>query len=322
MGTGEVGSGRAQRPERTRDRESQRPRAEGHNLEGDVSSGAGSTASEVELALPGSRQVLLRSAALSSGRGLGGIESAHILHLQRTYGNRQVSRMIEDARGGGHHGQAGAAHRQVARAAMPTAVQRYPVGASPNADCQTVVSWLDSHSPYKPEWARTQVRFNRSGSIVVSGTAPNFRATFKNPGVTVSKKVDMPQWQPANPAMRQAWDKMWANLRTHETRHEEIANRWKTTLLDRLKALDLEVTANNQAEAQKEANRLVEDEWTSWIAEHQADQDDIDPFTAELVCPNEEEEQSTEGESGEQSAEGEGGLMLSDLWSTVKSWFS
>ena len=111
--------------------------------------------------------------------------------------------------------------------------------------------------------------------------------------------------------MRKAWNSMWAELRAHEAKHEAIANRWRGTLRERLAALNLEVTADNRDEAAKETKRLANVEWTTWIAEHQAEQNKIDPFIATLVCPDEK-----------QSTEGEGGSILGKWWTKIKSWFS
>jgi hypothetical protein len=78
--------------------------------------------------------------------------------------------------------------------------------------------------------------------------------------------------------MSRAWSAMWADLRRHESRHEDIADAWKATLLDRLTSLSLPIA--HQADGPAAVRRA----WQGWLAEHQAEQTAIDPFTAILDC--------------------------------------
>jgi len=191
-----------------------------------------------------------------------------VLALQRTIGNRQVTRLLAQP------------------ASSPTTIQRYPVRAPRTASCDQVIAWLNRNSPYRPMWAKTTATFNWRGGITVSGSAPDFRLSISDPDVTMrGPTVDMPQWNPSDPAMQTAWQEMHGDLRTHEGEHEQIANDWHTTLRERLAALDLPVTARSEAAVRRQASRLVNAEWNAWIGEYQAAQRAIDPYTAILNCP-------------------------------------
>lgn len=182
-------------------------------------------------------------------------------------------------------------------------VQRWAV-ALPRAtsDCARVVSYLDANSPYRTTsgWARTHVRFSWSGDPSYTTSDGTTTATVANPRVTMSVRVDMPQWSPTAPAMSSAWTAMTGTLRAHEAEHERIAGDWDARLTARLGALS--VTVPNRSLAA--FNAAVQAEWNTWLAEHQADQDAIDPFTAVLDCSAEtgqtEEEAQPEapGEAG------------------------
>lgn len=185
-----------------------------------------------------------------------------LLRLQRSAGNASVQRLVNG---------------------LP--VQRYAVGVRRSASCEQVLTWLNSQNPHRPAWAKTTARFTRTGRIVVTGTAPDFEVSISSPDVTVRKSVDMPQWNPSDPAMASTWSAMYSTLRTHEAEHEAIADQWKSTLLQRLTDLSLSVTAPNRAVAQQRASAAVQAEWQGWLGEHQTEQNGIDPFTAVLDCP-------------------------------------
>ncbi|HEY6058491.1 MAG TPA: DUF922 domain-containing protein, partial [Candidatus Limnocylindrales bacterium] len=183
--------------------------------------------------------------------------------LQRRFGNAVVSRLldpVDDPR---------------------PAIQRYAVNVpTGTTDCAVVVNWLNAHSPYIRDsgWAKTSVSFGWSGDYSYSGTAPDITVTISNPGVSLTKSVDMPTWSPTAASMRAAWNAMWADLRAHESRHEAIAVQWKASLLERLTNLSLTVGSRAAGPS------AVTAEWRGWIREHQSDQSAIDPFTALLDC--------------------------------------
>ena len=203
--------------------------------------------------------------------------------LQRRHGNAAVQRLLAPT------------------AALP--VQRWAVGLpAATTDCGQVVSYLDANSPHRASsgWAKTRVRFNWGGSPAYSEADGVITATVSGPTVTKTVSVDMPDWAPTNPAMSQAWGAMSGTLRAHETRHEEIATEWETTLTTRLTGLSLTVADRKLATF----NAAVQSEWNAWLAEHQAAQTAIDPFTAILDCSGGESEGEAEEAPG---VEGETG---------------
>jgi hypothetical protein len=203
--------------------------------------------------------------------------------LQRTHGNAHVQRVVERA------AARSKPKLELARVLGPGSIQRYPVGVRPSASCDTVLDWMQTSNPYAAQGnvALTTARFRWSGGFNVVGTAPDFTVTLTNPAVSLNKSVDMPVWSPSAEAMQGAWGSMITQLRAHEARHEAIADRWRATLLARLTALSLSVSAASERAARTEANRLVNEQWAGWLAEHQADQDAIDPYAAPLNCPGE-----------------------------------
>jgi len=199
--------------------------------------------------------------------------------LQRRHGNAAVQRLLAPA------------------AALP--VQRWAVRL-PRAttDCARVVSYVDSHSPHRASggWAKTRASFTWGGSPSYTKSDEGvISATVSNPTVTKTVSVDMPEWSPSDPTMSQAWGAMYGTLRAHEAEHERIAGEWEATLSSRLSALS--VTVANRSPATFRA--AVQSEWNAWIAEHQADQSAIDPFTAILDCSGGAPEAEAEAEAGE-----------------------
>jgi predicted secreted Zn-dependent protease len=208
--------------------------------------------------------------------------------LQRRHGNVAVQRLLAPAGG------------------LP--VQRWTVALAPaTSDCARVVSYLDANSPHRASsgWANTRVRFSWGGSPTYTTSGGVTRATVASPTVTKTVSVDMPEWAPTSPAMARAWGSMSGTLRAHEAEHERIAGEWKTTLTSRLSDLSVIVADRSVATF----NAAVQAQWNTWVAEHQADQNAIDPFTAVLDCSGGESESEAEeapgveGETG--STEGE-----------------
>ena len=199
------------------------------------------------------------------------------------------------------HGNA-AVQRLVAEAGLP--VQRWAVTlAAGTTDCGVVVNFLNANSPHRASsgWAKTNVRFNWGGDPAHTETDGVITATVANPTVTKTVSVDMPVWAPTDPTMASAWTTMTTALRAHEAEHEGIAATWESTLRTNLTALS--VTVPNRTLAA--FNAAVQAEWNGWLAEHQADQLAIDPFTALLDCSGGEEESGETGESGERGEPGE-----------------
>jgi hypothetical protein len=164
------------------------------------------------------------------------------------------------------------------------ALQRYAVGAAANASCGEVIQWIDGNSPYTPEWAHTHVQFKWGGSFKITGNAKTgYKLSVAKASVTMTKSVDMPEWQPSGKAMKSAWQQAYGTLRAHEARHEAIGAKWKVELLKRLKALSLDITDKDQDSSISAG--MVQAEWDQWVAEQQQEQDSIDPYQATLNCP-------------------------------------
>lgn len=196
--------------------------------------------------------------------------SAAAANLQHAVGNAQVTRML-------------------AQREAETTVQRYPVDVAADASCDEVIRWINVNSPYAPEWAHTKGNPRWTGGWRITGNATSgFRLQVRNPQVTLDggPHVDMPEWQPFNPAMRRAWQRAYQTLRAHEARHEGIARQWQQRLQQRLARLNLRVDAASRDEVEAQAQSLIDAEWNQWIAEYQQAQQAIDPFSATLQCPD------------------------------------
>jgi predicted secreted Zn-dependent protease len=179
-------------------------------------------------------------------------------------------------------------------------VQRWAVTLSPaTKDCSVILNYLNANSPHRASsgWAKTNASFNWGGDPVHSDSKGVITATVTNPTVTKNVSVDMPEWAPSHPGIAAAWQSMYGTLRAHETRHEEIADEWESTLTSRLSSLSVRVADRSLASF----NAAVQAKWNSWLKEHQKAQKAIDPFSAVLDCSNVE----PEGEAAEPGAEGE-----------------
>lgn len=193
----------------------------------------------------------------------GGTRARLIDVLQQRHGNAAVQRLLAPGSG--------------------LAVQRWAVTLpAGTTDCARVVSYMDANSPYRATsgWARTNARFSWGGDPAYATSDGVTTATVTSPTVTKAVAVDMPRWAPTDPAMRNAWTAMTTDLRAHEAIHEGIANTWESTLRTNLSSLS--VTVANRSIATFRA--AVQAEWDGWLAQHQADQTAIDPFTAVLDC--------------------------------------
>jgi len=188
------------------------------------------------------------------------------------------------------------------RTALP--VQRWAVGLpAGTTDCDAIINYMNTRSPYHANsgWARTNVSFSWGGDSSYSEANGVITATVANPTVTKTVSVDMPSWAPTNPAVAAGWSAMTGDLRAHEARHEAIATTWETTLRSRLTSLS--VTVPNRTSAAFTA--AVRAQWDSWIAEHQAAQLAIDPYTAIFSCSGASDETESAGLADDLAATGE-----------------
>lgn len=185
-------------------------------------------------------------------------EAESVLQLQRLAGNRAVAAAV-----GG----------------VPT-IQRWAVGYNAaTEDCVAAANWITAHTPHpRGAWARTFVTFTRAGTVQATGTGTNLTATVSNPSVTHTKRVDMPTWSPTRPSMAAAWSRASTELRAHEATHEQKGDDWRTELESRLTSFSAPV--RSQAAGEAELGR----QWTQWVADHQTDQNTLDPFTVTLDC--------------------------------------
>ncbi|MGE0642591.1 MAG: DUF4157 domain-containing protein [Nitrospira sp.] len=178
--------------------------------------------------------------------------------------------------------------------AAPRRIQRYTVPGT--LDCADVVDWLDTNSPYRPEWAQTACTYTFNGNLRISppATSPDGVSLtvsgHRGLSVSVSCPIDSPQWSPSSRPNRQAevtaWRGMKAVLDAHEQQHRAIGRTWRATLETRFQGIHFTVTGANQAEAMRMVQEEVASLQQQWTAEAQAAQDAIDPFRgAVLNCP-------------------------------------
>jgi hypothetical protein len=232
--------------------------------------------------------------------------------LQRAVGNAAVCRLLERGRMG-----------QTAGAPL----QRYPVGVPPDADCETLLDWMNSSNPYVPNWAQTSCEYEPNVErFRVAGEAPNFRLRLIRPRVTLlGCSIDMPEWEPSDPAMQRAWEAEMRHIRAHENEHVAIGRRDRRFLQRALQTLEIPVTAVDREDAMAQAEALFQAEWARIEGEAQERQRAIDPHPGNLQCPDPEEEDDTETE---EAAGGTLGETLGTIGETIggalgglASWF-
>jgi len=176
----------------------------------------------------------------------------------------------------------------------PRILQRYTVPA--DLACGDVVDWLNSNSPYAPEWAETRCTYSfNGGANVATSTLPDgtVKASVKGHqklSVAVNCPIDRPEWNPSRRANRDAevtaWRAMRATLDAHESQHRKIGATWRATLESRWRAVDFSVTGTDKADAMANAQAELDSRKQQWGADAQAAQDAIDPFRgAVLTCP-------------------------------------
>jgi hypothetical protein len=235
--------------------------------------------------------------------------------LQRTVGNAAVCRLLERGRAG-------------ATAGAP--LQRYPVDVPADADCDTLLDWMNSSNPYVPNWAQTSCEYEPLVErFRITGTAPNFRLRLRNPRVRfLGCEIDLPEWAPSDPAMRDAWEAEMRHIRAHENEHVGIGRRERRIMQNALRDLNLPVTADTREEAMAQAQDLFDAEWARIETEGQARQNAIDPHPGNLQCPDQpiDEETGEETETEESAAGPLSGAFdaigetLSDAAGGLASW--
>lgn len=186
--------------------------------------------------------------------------AAGLLHLQRSAGNAAVARHV----------------------------QRYAVGVPATADHAALMSWLTTKNPYAPDSAaKTNAKFSYKVAWVAKGEPGSWTVTpAAGAAVTMTKTVDMPVWAAKDPKLQQEWAAGVAALRTHEGAHEALATTWKTNLEGRLAAFSTTSTADNETGAGKDASAELATQWQTWLDEHQAAQEALDPYAVTVTDPH------------------------------------
>src|SRR5512143_2724363 len=143
-----------------------------------------------------------RGNAPSSSTHAASDESSQFEVLQRHLGNQRIGRLLSYGANG---------------------IQRYPV--PPDLSCDEVVPWLDTSSPYSPEWAetRTTLPFNGQARIryttLPDGSVEAHVTGHNGLSVSVNSPIDRPQWSPSRRSNRAAvvaaWQAMRATLDAH-----------------------------------------------------------------------------------------------------------
>ncbi len=231
----------------------------------------------------------------ATGRHLLGHELAHV--VQQATGGPNVDGRDADAEAEGRVTRAPTGRPMAALPTITTpVVQRYPVPA--DLACHEVVDWLDTNSPYAPEWAETRCSITFEGSVrtnfrTLGDGSVELRARgHRGIKASVDCPVDRPEWSPSprpgRAAQVRAWQAMRRVLDAHENEHRAIGRTWKATLQARYRAIDLTVTGVDQADATQQATDRIAALEAQWQLDAQAAQDAIDPFRgAVLACPEE-----------------------------------
>jgi hypothetical protein len=173
-------------------------------------------------------------------------------------------------------------------------LQRYPVPG--NLDCSEVVDWLNSNSPYAPEWAQTNCNYSFNGKARVATTnLPDGTVQARARGhaglsVTVTCPIDRPEWSPSRRPNRadevRAWQAMRAALDAHEQQHRKIGEAWRSKLEQLWRKADVTATGSDAQDARANLVAALQAEQQGWIDQAQAAQNAIDPFQgATLDCP-------------------------------------
>ncbi|MBW4448471.1 MAG: DUF4157 domain-containing protein [Spirirestis rafaelensis WJT71-NPBG6] len=173
-------------------------------------------------------------------------------------------------------------------------LQRYALPAS--LECNDVVSWLDSNSPYTPEWAETRCTYTFNGQLRVTFTtlsdgSVEARVTG-HPKLSVSKScpIDSPRWSPSQRPNRAAevtaWNRMKATLDAHEQQHRRIGEKQRVIMENNFRVIDITGNGSDREQARSSAISQVVAEQGQWQQDAQNAQDAIDPFRgAVLSCP-------------------------------------
>jgi hypothetical protein len=177
---------------------------------------------------------------------------------------------------------------------VSTSIQRYSVPS--DLACSEVPGWLDSNSPYAPEWAETACDYKFNGQAKLNYTTSSDGSIGVNvtghPGLSVSKAcpIDMPQWTPSQRSNRAAeitaWSSMTKTLKAHEQQHQKIGESQRKTMEKDFRTVNITASGSDRNEAKSNAVSQLAAEQAQWQQAAQAAQSAIDPFKgAILSCP-------------------------------------
>lgn len=246
--------------------------------------------------------------------------------LQRQNGNQFVQRLVADyqkqdiqrhgdgcAACGGQHVE-DEEQVQVQRAPnlrRAPYIQRYTVPGS--LSCMGTVSYMNQSSPYRPNWAKTSPHYTFVGATTDSnerlddGSYIYTMQGRSSNSITHTAPQDLPNWNPTARPNREAevaaWNTMHGTLQAHENEHVRIAEENRVAMETDWQNVNIEGTGASLAAARTDAARQLREDKALWLAQSQAQQDMIDPFSVELVCPappaEDEEGASAESTSAE-----------------------
>jgi hypothetical protein len=240
----------------------------------------------------------------SAGRRLLAHELAHIVQqgqgrsgsytAQEAEAEEQAHQFAKEAHSNGQTASRSGREAPLSAPTQPR-LQCYTVPGS--LACGDLVDWLNSNSPYAPEWAETACNYSFNGGVRTRSTPnPGGGVTVQARGssqatVSVSCPIDRPSWNPTRRPNRDAevaaWRAMMAVLSAHEQQHRQIGQTWQATLQSRFQAVDFTVTGTDEADATAKASQHLTDLQNQWGADAQAAQSAIDPFRgAVLTCPS------------------------------------
>lgn len=175
------------------------------------------------------------------------------------------------------------------------------------------VEYMNQSSPYRPNWAKTEPHYRFVGSTHDSnerledgGYIYQMQGRDTNT-ITHTAPQDLPQWNPTERPNRDAevaaWSAMHGTLQAHENEHTVIAETNRVAMEGDWQAVNIEGSGSSLAQARADAASQLATDKALWLAQSQAQQNMIDPFTVTLTCPappvEDEEGESAESASAE-----------------------
>lgn len=236
-----------------------------------------------------------------------------ITGLQRRHGNQFVQRVMAEVQR--ECAACGAEEDELQRGVVqrhlraPANVVQPDYNVPSQLECIETVGWINTNSPHRPAWAKTTDRYTFHGRTHDSRSEEDGTHTYQmegHGGLSVTKSVsqDMPQWTPSPRPNRDevvaAWNAMHGALQAHEDEHVGIAETNRTTMEGLWQNVSITGTGSSAQQAEADATQQFRDTKQGWLDDSQDNQDDIDPYTAQMTCPAPPVEEE-EGATGEQA---------------------